>query len=172
MAEVRPEQAVFFCEAVALPWLFQEHQLTKRVIEAIPIANSDYRPHPEARSALELAFHIVSAELRYLEGVADGVFDFSQVHIPQTVRDPGQLAAQYDEAFMATLGKVKGVSPEQLLKVLDYRGLLIFPAVLFLQIALTHTVHHRGQLSTYLRAMGAKVPAIYGESWDSKQQRS
>jgi uncharacterized damage-inducible protein DinB len=41
------------------------------------------------------------------------------------------------------------------------------PAVLFLQFGLVHTIHHRGQLSTYLRPMGSKVPAIYGESYDS-----
>ena len=53
------------------------------------------------------------------------------------------------------------------MKILDYRGLLVFPAVVFLQVALTHSVHHRGQLSTYLRPVGAKVPMIYGDSWDS-----
>jgi uncharacterized damage-inducible protein DinB len=36
-----------------------------------------------------------------------------------------------------------------------------------LNFALNHTIHHRGQLSTYLRAMGGKVPPIYGESYDS-----
>jgi uncharacterized damage-inducible protein DinB len=41
------------------------------------------------------------------------------------------------------------------------------PAVLLLHFVLVHTVHHRGQLSTYLRPMGSKVPAIYGESYDS-----
>jgi uncharacterized damage-inducible protein DinB len=38
---------------------------------------------------------------------------------------------------------------------------------MFLQFGLNHTIHHRGQLSTYLRPMGSKVPAIYGESYDS-----
>jgi uncharacterized damage-inducible protein DinB len=66
------------------------------------------------------------------------------------------------------MAKLRGMPPERLVKVLDYRGILIFPAVFFLQIALTHTVHHRGQLSNYPRPMGAKVPAICGESGDSK----
>jgi uncharacterized damage-inducible protein DinB len=169
MAEVRPEQAVFFCEGVAIPWLFQEHQLTKSVIEAIPIDKGDYRPHRNSRSAMELAHHIVSAELTYLEGVAKGEFDYGDC-VPRDIRDAGQLARWYHEIFTTTVRKVGDVSSEQLLKVLDYRGFLVFPSVLFLQIALTHTVHHRGQLATYLRLMGAKVPAIYGESWDSQQQ--
>jgi uncharacterized damage-inducible protein DinB len=41
------------------------------------------------------------------------------------------------------------------------------PAVMYLQFAVHHSIHHRGQLSAYLRAMGSKVPAIYGESYDS-----
>ena len=38
------------------------------------------------------------------------------------------------------------------------------PAVAYVQFNLFHSIHHRGQLSTYLRPMGAKVPSIYGES--------
>src|SRR6266853_363806 len=49
---------------------------------------------------------------------------------------------------------------EQLVKIVDFRGLIQQPAVLFLQFGLVHTIHHRGQLSTYLRPMGSKVPAI------------
>ncbi len=56
--------------------------------------------------------------------------------------------------------------------MLDFRGLFQSPAVTFLQISQNHTIHHRGQLSTYLRPMGAKVPVIYGESYDSAQERA
>jgi len=45
------------------------------------------------------------------------------------------------------------------------------PAVMYAGFILHHSVHHRGQLSMYLRPMGAKVPAIYGESYDSAQAR-
>jgi len=51
--------------------------------------------------------------------------------------------------------------------VIDFRGMFQLPAVAYLTFSLNHTIHHRGQLSTYLRAMGGKVPAIYGESYDS-----
>ena len=43
---------------------------------------------------------------------------------------------------------------------------------MFLVSGLSHTIHHRGQLSSYLRSMGAKVPAIYGESYDSAAAKS
>ena len=49
-----------------------------------------------------------------------------------------------------------------LLRLVDFYGLRTFPAIGLLQLILNHTIHHRGQLSTYLRPMGAKVPSIYG----------
>jgi uncharacterized damage-inducible protein DinB len=45
------------------------------------------------------------------------------------------------------------------------------PAVTFVILGMHHTIHHRGQLSSYLRSMGAKVPSIYGESYDDAQAR-
>jgi len=51
--------------------------------------------------------------------------------------------------------------------MVDFRGMFQRPALTFLQIGLNHSIHHRGQLTTYLRPMGGKVPAIYGESYDS-----
>ena len=45
------------------------------------------------------------------------------------------------------------------------------PAVAFVQIAMNHTIHHRGQLSVHLRAMGAAVPSIYGETYEIAQAR-
>jgi len=45
------------------------------------------------------------------------------------------------------------------------------PAVSFVMLGMVHTIHHRGQLSSYLRCMGARVPSIYGESYDAAQAR-
>ena len=55
--------------------------------------------------------------------------------------------------------------------MVDFYGLRKFPSLGLIQIILNHTIHHRGQLSTYLRPMGAKVPSIYGESYDAREER-
>lgn len=57
------------------------------------------------------------------------------------------------------------------MEIVDFRGLFQRPAVTFLMFGAHHTIHHRGQLSSYLRNMGAKVPSIYGESYDAEQAR-
>ena len=59
----------------------------------------------------------------------------------------------------------------QLLQPIDFRGMFKMPALGYVQIAINHSIHHRGQLSMYLRPMGAKVPSIYGESYDAREAR-
>jgi uncharacterized damage-inducible protein DinB len=156
---------------LALPTLKSEHQTTKRVIEAIPLDKGDYRPDAISRTALELAWHIVAAEKRFLGGINAGAFDFTPMHRPESVRNSADIAAWFDESFAASMQKLQGLSGEQLVKSIDFRGMFQLPAVAFIQLTLNHSIHHRGQLSMYLRPMGAKVPAIYGESYDTTQAR-
>ena len=63
------------------------------------------------------------------------------------------------------------MSGEQAAKIIDFRGMMQMSAISYLTFNSNHIIHHRGQLSVYLRPMGAKVPAIYGESFDSKAAR-
>jgi uncharacterized damage-inducible protein DinB len=165
-----PEQALYLL-AQELPGLKNEHATTKRVIEAIPSDKGDYRPDPVSKTALELAWHIVAAEKRFLGGVCTGAFDFSPINRPETVLDSAGIAAWFDETFAANLDHLQKLSGEQLVKTVDFRGMLQLPAISYIRLAMSHTIHHRGQLSTYLRPMGAKVPSIYGESYDVTQAR-
>ena len=77
----------------------------------------------------------------------------------------------YSERFAKVIDRLKQTSGDQLIKTVDFRGLFQFPAVIYVQIGLNHSIHHRGQLSMYLRPMGAKVPSIYGESYDARMAR-
>jgi uncharacterized damage-inducible protein DinB len=60
------------------------------------------------------------------------------------------------------------MSGEKLGNVIDMFGMIKLPGVNFLSMAAKHSVHHRGQLSTYLRPMGGTVPGIYGPSADTQ----
>lgn len=166
-----PDQAAFFLN-LTLPALKNEHATTKRVIAAIPLDKGDYRPEPVAKSALELAWHIVAAEHRFLSGVVSGAFDFTPIPRPESAGNSSGIADWFEKSFTQNLARLEKLSAEELGRTLDFRGMFQFPAAAFLQISMNHTIHHRGQLSTYLRPMGAKVPAIYGESYDSAQERS
>jgi uncharacterized damage-inducible protein DinB len=165
-----PEQAQMLL-AVELPSIAAERPVTRAVIAAIPPEKCDYTPDPVTRSAIELAWHIVTAENRFLQAVADGAFDLVPRPRPDTVRSPADVNAWYDERLPRLLERLKAVSSEDLAKPIDFRGVIKFPAVVFLRIGLNHTIHHRGQLSMYLRPMGAPVPSIYGESFDARTAR-
>ena len=166
MISITPEQASFLLQ-YTLPMVNNEHRITRSIIEAIPQANSDYRPDPNAKTAMELAWHVVAAEHRFYSGIAAGVFDFTPNHRPDSVHTPAQIGEWYGDSFAKNIDALGKLSGEHLAKVIDFRGVFQLPAVAFLNFSLHHTIHHRGQLSTYLRAMGGKVPAIYGESYDS-----
>jgi uncharacterized damage-inducible protein DinB len=171
MSTLTPDQAKLILTATALPSLGAEHAVTKKVIAAIPAEKADYRPDGILRSAIDLAWHIVASEVRFLEAVASGAFDFSGGARPESIRTPADVVEWYSERFAKDVDRLRQASGDQLVKVIDFRGLFQWPAVLFVQLGLSHSIHHRGQLSTYLRPMGAKVPSIYGESYDAREAR-
>jgi uncharacterized damage-inducible protein DinB len=165
------DQATVILRAVALPALKAEHPVTKSVIAAITPDKMDYRPDPVTRTAIDLAWHIVSAEDRFLAAVATGAFDFTPRDRPASVATPEDVNRWFADRHEQNVARLKTLSGEDLVKVLDFRGMFQFPAVVFATIALNHSIHHRGQLSMYLRPMGARVPSIYGESYDARQAR-
>jgi uncharacterized damage-inducible protein DinB len=170
MKNLQPEQGTFLLQ-MALPALKNEHQVTKSVIAAIPLDKGEYRPDPASKTALELAWHIAAAQHRFLGGIADGGFDFSPINRPELVRNSADIVGWLGESFAKNCARIAALPGEALVKALDFRGLFQLPAVMYLQFDMNHEIHHRGQLSTYLRPMGGKVPAIYGESYDSAEAK-
>jgi uncharacterized damage-inducible protein DinB len=166
--QLQPEQALFLFNTL-LPTLEREHQTTVKVLEAVPADKSDYKPDPNSTSAFDLSWHIVASENRFLSGVSAGAFDFTPVEKAKTM--PGVLS-YYKETFAENLAALKAMTGEQLAKIIDFRGVMQLPAVSYLTFSMNHSLHHRGQLSVYLRPMGSKVPAIYGESYDSKMAKA
>jgi uncharacterized damage-inducible protein DinB len=171
MEPLQPEQAHYMLNAMYLPVLASEHTITQRMIQAIPRDKGDYRPDEISKSALELAWHIAVSEMRFMDAVLTGSFDTSPRPRPESIKNSEDLAGWYAQNFESHVQELKKLSNEQLVKVIDFRGMFQRPAVVFLGILLHHSVHHRGQLSMYLRPMGAKVPSIYGESYDSAMAR-
>ena len=167
---LQPEQAVVLRD-FAMQSFRSEHPVTTRVIEAVPLDKSDYRPDPVSKKALELAWHIAAAENWFMESVISGEFKAPGAGRPDSIRNSADVSYWYAEAFEKNFQRLTQLSGEQLTKVLDFKGLFQNPAVIYLQVALNHSIHHRGQLTAYLRPMGARVPSIYGESYDDAQAR-
>jgi uncharacterized damage-inducible protein DinB len=171
MATMQPEQA-FFLRDWMLGALKREHPITRGVIEAIPVDQGHYRPDAIVKSADDLAWHIVGAEHRFLAAVVNGAFDLTPSPRPEAIKNAREIARWYADVFHQDVERVAALRVEALLTIVDFRGLFQLPAVAYLHTAHIHSIHHRGQLSMYLRPMGAKVPAIYGESYDSALAKS
>jgi uncharacterized damage-inducible protein DinB len=146
-----------------------EMQTTLRVIESVPTGPLDYRPDAKSKTALGLVRHIALEDEWLLNCIADGVFtpppDDSDAC---GIMNPASGAARYREKVPAALDRVRALPGEKLADVLDLFGIMQMPGVNFLALVVKHSVHHRGQLSTYLRAMGGQVPGIYGPSADTQ----
>jgi uncharacterized damage-inducible protein DinB len=162
---MNPEQAKGLSEFL-LAAIEQESATTRKIIAAVPADKADYRPHPTNKSALELAVHIPTSEVWFLNGIAAGKFPMEE---GPSFNTPAEALAWYDREFPAAVAKVRAMSGDQLAAVVDFFGMK-FPNVMYLNFCQVHSIHHRGQLSAYLRPMGAKVPSIYGGSADEPFQ--
>lgn len=164
MSQGMSPEFVLGYRAMMLDSLTREAECTKKVIAAVPDANSDFRPDPKARTAKELAWHIANSDIQFLDGVANMKFSMeTPEHKPQT---SAEVVAWYDENMKRGLARIAEMSAEQLMTPVEFFGVFNLPAVMYLAFLNNHSIHHRGELTTYLRPMGSKVPSIYGGSYD------
>jgi uncharacterized damage-inducible protein DinB len=145
-----------------------EMQTTLRVFEAVPTAHLDYQPDPKAKNGLNLVRHITLEDPWMLNSIADGQFTPPPDATDSCgIMSPADAIARYKQKLPAALARVRGLTAEKLTANIDLLGLIQMPAINLLAMALKHSVHHRGQLSTYLRPMGGKNPSIYGPTADT-----
>ena len=145
----------------------QEWQTTVKVLKAIPEDKKGYKPDPKGRSAWELAVHLCRADVWFLNGV------LKQDFAPHGEDAPAEtvigLVDWYQHEMPRALERVLALDGPKLAAVVDFFGVKMQNAQ-FLLFQAVHNAHHRGQLATYLRPMGSKVPSIYGGSFDEPFQ--
>lgn len=150
-----------------LKYWTQEAVATRKVIERIPQDRSDYRADPKARNAREIAWLMIREEVILGEGLAKGELEWVDLPTPPTMVE---IVESYDRSHPAAtemLGRIDDAMWETPVRFM-FRGqeVMSSPAHEMAWGFLLDQIHHRGQLSTYLRPMGAKVPQIYGPSAD------
>lgn len=158
MSELQPDQAIFLLNALS-PQLKREHKTTLKIIRAVPIDKGEYKPDPGSMSALQLAWHVASAEVFFMNAAVTGEFSAGGSR-PEAIQDSASVAEWYAENFAKCFEQVRALNSEQLLKRIPFHT-YNETALAYLQFMLTHSIHHRGQLTVYLRPMGAQVPAMH-----------
>jgi uncharacterized damage-inducible protein DinB len=150
-----------------------EHEATttRRVLERVPTDRLTWRPHPKSMSLGELALHVAAEPGALAPTALTGTIDFAKhVGVSQPTTTDEILAA-HDEG-VSTVTKVLrtlGDSGLQQPWTATFNGtpMTTVPRAAFVRRALlSHTYHHRGQLSVYLRLIDVPVPSIYGPSAD------
>jgi uncharacterized damage-inducible protein DinB len=149
--------------------LQSEWMTTYKVLKAVPEESKTHQPEANSRTAWDLATHIAASDIWFLDGVLAGKFAMpnEEAQAPTCVG----VAEWYKKEFPNRLERVLALPDHKLSEIVEMFGVKL-PAVQFLVFTLVHMVHHRGQLSTYLRPMGGKVPSIYGGSFDEPWQGS
>ena len=139
----------------------KESKTTSKVLARIP-EGSDYRPDPKSRTAREIAWQIVNEEKMIIDALETGAAEWAPTPAPATMKE---LSETYDRQSAEIVRRLQALPAER------WEGTLAFfggqrPASPMAWSFLFDIVHHRGQITTYLRAMGSTVPQIYGPSFD------
>ena len=139
---------------------------TYKAINAVPDAKKDYKPEANSRSAWDLAQHIAMCDVGFLHAVAANSFSvFPAKAMRKTIPD---LANWYKHGDARRRSKrcwrSTAITCRQIVESFGMK----LPSVNYLMFCNNHMIHHRGQLTTYIRPMGGKVPAMYGGSFDAK----
>jgi uncharacterized damage-inducible protein DinB len=142
-----------------------EWKHTYKAINAVPDAKKDFKPEANSRSAWELAQHIAMCDVGFLHAVAAN--SFSVFPAKSSAKTIPELADWYKHEMAKALERVLALDGNHLSQTVEAFGMKL-PSVNYLMFCNNHMIHHRGQLTTYLRPMGGKVPAMYGESFDEK----
>jgi uncharacterized damage-inducible protein DinB len=161
-------QAQFLAQYLTTLWE-GEFPATCKVLAAVPDAGRSYRPDDKSRTAWELATHLATGDIWFMQSILDGNFDFDPEGDKKAQARFGSIAEvvkYYEGEFPAMLAKVRAMPADKLAAVVDFFGFMKMPNASYIGFANNHSMHHRGQLAAYLRAMGSKVPAIYGASAD------
>jgi uncharacterized damage-inducible protein DinB len=148
-----------------------EYPATCQVLAAVKDDNRDYKPDPKSRTAWELATHLALADIWFMESIVNGAFEWNPDAVKQAesqFKTANDLAEFYKKTFPEKLKQLRALPGEKLTPALNFFGAMTMPTVQYIGFANNHSVHHRGQLAAYLRAMGSKVPNIYGPSADAE----
>jgi uncharacterized damage-inducible protein DinB len=149
-----------------------ESAATTKVLAAVKDDNRDYKPDPKSRTAWELATHLATADMWFIDSIVNGAFVWDQDGAKQAesrFSDARSVADFYNTTLPAKLAQLKALPGDKLTEPLDFFGMMKMPRVQFIAMASNHSIHHRGQLAAYLRPMGSKVPDIYGPSADAEK---
>jgi uncharacterized damage-inducible protein DinB len=139
----------------------KESKTTRNVLARIP-EGSSYRPDPKSRTAQEIAWQILCEERMLIDALESGKGEWAPVPAPATMKE---IVDTYEKQSASITARLVALPDARWDGTLDWFG-KARPTSPMAWSFLFDIVHHRGQITTYLRPMGSTVPQIYGPSAD------
>jgi uncharacterized damage-inducible protein DinB len=160
-----------------LPEFDHEMAVTRSLLARVPDDRADWKPHPKSMSVGQLAAHIAALPGWMDVTMNQGEFDMNppggSTFVPPTFQGAAKLAADFDAMLVGARAALAGATDERMMEPWSLKngGAVQFTlprAAVVRSFVLNHVVHHRGQLSVYLRMLDVPLPSIYGPTADTK----
>jgi uncharacterized damage-inducible protein DinB len=151
-----------------------EGLLTRKMLERVPFDNTDWQPHEKSMTIQRLSSHITELPIWMTRILNATEFDFSGPRAERFfARNSEDLLQKFEETHAEASRILQSASDEQLLFKWVMRNgqqvLFTLPRIVVIRnFVFSHTIHHRGQLSVYLRLNNIPVPGMYGPSADER----
>lgn len=144
---------------------------TRRILEGLKDEHLSWKPHPKSKSVGELANHIVELHNWVSGALQQDDFDFHQDYLPLQKTSIAEIRTALEEGYQQNIAAISAFSEEDWSKKWTMRAgeaiVAQMPKIGTLRFVINnHLIHHRGQMSVYLRLLDIRVPGIYGPSAD------
>jgi uncharacterized damage-inducible protein DinB len=159
------------CQTLAAE-MRQEAKTTRRLLERVPEGSFDWKPHEKSMSLGRLAAHVAELPELIIPALTQPELDFaSGAFKPFNPTSTAGLLEKFDRNIEAAAGLLEKQPDDRMGEKWRLRSgdhvLFEMPRALVVRfVGLNHVIHHRGQLSVYLRLLDVPLPSIYGPSAD------
>ncbi len=149
----------------------QELKQTRRLLAALPEGKLDFKPHEKSHTMGGLAQHVAQLPYLLVSIIRDDELDFTTVPKLEKPKDVKDILTLWDESSAAASAAFGALTEDHLARMWTFRvGDKIYftrpKAALIRDFFLSHMIHHRAQLTVYIRLVGSAVPGLYGPSAD------
>lgn len=154
--------------------LKQEAAGTKRILERVPMDKLTWKPHEKSMAIGRLAVHVAEMTEWLTMTITSNELDFSKVpYNPTVVTSTEELIQLFETKLNAATKALETATDEDLKEMWTLRNgehiIFTLPkAAVIRSMVFNHIVHHRAQLTVYLRLLDIPVPGLYGPSADDK----
>lgn len=143
----------------------EEMAKTRRILERVPDRNLGWKPEPRAATLAKLASHVA-----FIPGLPHLLLEMRAVDRPPDVASQAELLERFDRNAAMGRAALAGVDDDRLARQIPVMPGVSKPLAYVLRSrVMNHLIHHRGQLSTYLRTLGVAITGMYGASADEKE---